>query len=308
VLEIRTHVRAQRLEGIKRPEILGQLVVELRHDALPDRFHRDLVADCGARELRNRVVGGIVHVESFRLSVRQADQFLIEPGRVRRRADLDGDVVVPIGMRFTWRRDAAVLRTRRRRSLEIDNDRVAHLHAAVFHRFVPRCALAKARQRFVHRSLVYLHVLLAEREPAVVARIDRRNGLEARCEFERLPLFDDHIADVRRVHRLHASRAQRLVDSAGDEAVGHVVQNLIAEALPHNFGRHLARTESRNACGAAVITRDLVDFGVDDRAGDFDDEALAGVADVYEFGFHDQGFKGSRFTGSRFTGSRFTGS
>ena len=64
-----------------------------------------------------------------------------------------------------------------------------------------------------------------------------------------------------------------------------VVENLIAEALAHDLRRHLAGTEARNPRGPAVVARDLVDLGVDDRARDLDDEVLPGVADVYEFGF-----------------------
>ena len=83
----------------------------------------------------------------------------------------------------------------------------------------------------------------SERQAAVVARIDGRHRLERRRELERLAFLDDDVADVGRVDRLDAAFAQRLVDRAGDEAVCHVVQNLIAEPLAHDLRRHLAGPE-----------------------------------------------------------------
>ena len=65
-----------------------------------------------------------------------------------------------------------------------------------------------------------------------------------------------------------------------------VVEDLVAEALPDDLGRNLARTEAGDAGGPAVVPRDLVDLGIDDGAGDFDDEVLLRIADVDELGFH----------------------
>ncbi len=65
-----------------------------------------------------------------------------------------------------------------------------------------------------------------------------------------------------------------------------VVQDLIAEPLADDLGRHLSRPEAWNPRRLAVVARDLVDLGVDDGAGDFDDEILLRVADVDELGFH----------------------
>ena len=120
----------------------------------------------------------------------------------------------------------------------------------------------------------------------VVAGIDRRHRVERRRELQRLAFFDDDVADVGRVDRLDAALAQRLVDGARDQTVRDVVQDLVAEPLPDDLGRHLARPEAGNPRRLAVVARDLVDLGVDDGAGDFDDEVLLRVADVDELGFH----------------------
>jgi hypothetical protein len=114
----------------------------------------------------------------------------------------------------------------------------------------------------------------------IVARLDRRHGFERRGERERLALLDDHVADVRRVDGLHATLAQRFVDRAGDEPVRDIVQDLIAEPLPDDLGGHLARPKPGNARGLAVVARDLVDLGVDDRARDLDEKVLLGIGDV----------------------------
>ena len=120
----------------------------------------------------------------------------------------------------------------------------------------------------------------------VVARLDRRHGLERRRELERLALFDDDVLDVGRVDRLDAALAQRLVDRARNQAVRDVVEDLVAKALAHDLGRHLAGPEAGNPRRLAVVARDLVDLGIHDVAVDLDDEVLLGVGDVYEFGFH----------------------
>jgi hypothetical protein len=64
------------------------------------------------------------------------------------------------------------------------------------------------------------------------------------------------------------------------------MQDLVAEPLANDLGRHLARPETGDARRLAVVARDLVDLGVDDRAVDLDDEVLLGVAYVNEFSFH----------------------
>ena len=49
-----------------------------------------------------------------------------------------------------------------------------------------------------------------------------------------------HVADVRRVDRLDAALAQRVVDGARDQVVRDVVEDLILEALLDDARRHLA--------------------------------------------------------------------
>jgi hypothetical protein len=110
-------------------------------------------------------------------------------------------------------------------------------------------------------------VLLRQREGAVVARIDGRHGLEGRRELQRLAFLDDDVADVGGIDRLDTFLAQGLVDRPGDQAVGDVVQDLVAEALPDDLRRHLAGPEAGDARRLAVVARDLVDLGVHYRAG-----------------------------------------
>ena len=91
----------------------------------------------------------------------------------------------------------------------------------------------------------------------------------------------------------------------------HVVEDLIAEPLPDDLRRHLPGPESRHARRLAVIAGDLVDFGVDHRARDLEDEVLLGLADVYEFSLHEmasgpQGFWLQGFGTSELRRPRFT--
>ncbi len=174
----------------------------------------------------------------------------------------------------------------RRRALEIEDDRVAHDHPAPFDRLVAGGAILQARERLIDGRVIDVGDLAAQGETRVVTRVDGRHRFEARGELERLAFLDHDVADIGSVDRLDAAFAQRLVDGTGDEAVCHVVQNLIAEALPDHLRWHLAGPEARNPCRPAVVAGDLVNLGVDHRARDFDDQVLTGVADVYEFSFH----------------------
>ena len=119
-----------------------------------------------------------------------------------------------------------------------------------------------------------------------VAEVERRHGLDGGRERERLSLFERDVLDVRRVHRLDAALLQRFIDGARNEAVHHVVEDLLLEPLLDERGRHLAGPEAGNARLLGVALGDAIDLGVDDVARDLDREGLLRVADVSEFGFH----------------------
>ena len=65
-----------------------------------------------------------------------------------------------------------------------------------------------------------------------------------------------------------------------------VVEDLIAKPLADDLGRYLAGAKTRHPRGATVVARDLVYFGVDNGARDFDDEIFLRVADVDKLCFH----------------------
>ena len=124
---------------------------------------------------------------------------------------------------------------------------------------------------------------------AYVPQLEGRDGVERRRELQRLPLFDDHVADVGRLDRLETALPQRVVDRARHQLVHDVVEDLVLEALLDDPRRHLARPEARDARGLAVVARHPIDLGIDRAAVDLHDEVLAGLADVDEFGLHVMG-------------------
>ena len=159
VLEIALDARAQRVEVLELPHVLRELVVELRHERVPDGFHRDRVLDGRAGELLDRVVLRITDVERL-FAPPQADQLLVEPGRIRRGADLDRDAIVLVGLRL-----AGVARVGSPAMTisgscfgtpcaQIHHDRIAVVDAAAFDRFVARRAFAQALQRLVDRRVL----------------------------------------------------------------------------------------------------------------------------------------------------------
>ncbi len=172
------------------------------------------------------------------------------------------------------------------RADEIQDDGVAVLNAPDRHGLETCRALAQVGQRLVYGGVTDRRALLVQGDRRVVARLDGRNRLERGGEFERLPLFDHDIPDVRRIDRLDAALAERFIHGPRDQPVRDVVQNLIAKTLAHDLGRHLARPEARHARGPAVVPRHLVYFRVDDRARDLDDEIFLRIADVNEFCLH----------------------
>ena len=168
----------------------------------------------------------------------------------------------------------------------VQEDGVAVLDPATLDRLVTSGAIAEPPERLFDGSGFDLHGLPSKCDARVVPGIDRRHRVERRGELQRLTLFDDDIANVGCVDRLDSALPQRIVHRAWDETVRNVVQDLIAEPLADDLGRHLSRTEAWNPRRLAVVAGDLVDLSVDDGAGDFDDEILLRVADVDELGFH----------------------
>ena len=137
-------------------EILRELVVERRHDALADRLDRHVVGDRRAR----RAPGSRSRPDSCTSNVfgspgLEADQRLVEAGRVGRGADVDRHV--RRGGRSAVRRrgspasSSAVAAAVRLRSMTTESP---VLDAAALDRLVARRPLAQARQRLVHGRVV----------------------------------------------------------------------------------------------------------------------------------------------------------
>ena len=206
----------------------------------------------------------------------EALQLVVESRRVGLAADLDDHVVVVVGL----------FARRRRLALDVERHGVAVLDAASFDRLEPRRAALQLASVF---STASSSSVTAGRRSEIVfqrARIDRRQRLERGGKCERLTFVERHVLHVRRVDGLEAALAQRFVDGARNEIVRDVVENLLAEPLLDERRRNLALTESGNARLPAVAARHAVDLGVDDVAGNFDGDALLGLAEIGEFGFH----------------------
>ncbi len=68
--------------------------------------------------------------------------------------------------------------------------------------------------------------------------------------------------------------------------MGDVVEDLRAEALTHDAGRHAAGTEAGQARRLGVVAGHAFDGRLDIPHGNLDRELPAGFVDVYEFCFH----------------------
>jgi hypothetical protein len=169
---------------------------------------------------------------------------------------------------------------------------VARSDAAVLDRLVPRRPLPQLLQRFLHRLVAHLRGLPRQPKLVAIARVDGRHRLERRRELERLPLLDDDVADVGRVHRLDALLAQRVVDGPRNQLMGHVMQDLLPKPLADQPLGNFSGTEPGNARGLRVVARNPVDLGIHLVAGDLHVQVLARFVDVDELCLHeDAGFE-----------------
>ena len=132
MLEVAADLRPQGVERLERTEVLRQLVVERRDDARADGLDRDVVGDGRARELLDSVVRGVSHVEGLRAAGVEADERLVEPGRIGGGADVDRDVVVAVGVGLAVGGRLTLVGPCRRRALEIEDDQSPIDHPAPF--------------------------------------------------------------------------------------------------------------------------------------------------------------------------------
>src|SRR5262249_50394707 len=103
---------------------------------------------------------------------------------------------------------------------------------------------------------------------------------------QRLTLVDRNIPDFRCLDRLHAALPQGVVDRAGDQVVGHVLEDLVLVTLLDDARRRLARPEARDACAPGVVAGPAVDFGVARVLRNLDAQFFSRFVDVDELGFH----------------------
>jgi hypothetical protein len=116
-------------------------------------------------------------------------------------------------------------------------------------------AIAQALQRAVHRLVVDRDRRALQRDRGQIAGLERRHGVEGRRERQRPPFLDRHVAHVRRVDRFHSAFAQRIVDRARNQVLGHVVEDLILEALLDDARRRLAGAEAGDPRLPGIVAR-----------------------------------------------------
>ena len=257
VLEILAHAGAQRVERLELAQVLRELVVELGQDAAFDPFHRHRIRDVGARQLPDRVVGWIVDVEALGRADLEAEQLLVEPGRIRFRAELDGDVLVRVGFPVGD-------------PLEIDRDRVAvgRRRALRPARSAPRDrAAAAARGRPLRRRRCSTACL-----SAIVVKSPGSNDGTVSNDAVNVSGWPSSITTSRMsgVSTASTPRSRSASSTArGTRSCSDVVEDLILEALLDDARRRLAGAEAGDARLARVVARDAIDLGVDHVAGEF---------------------------------------
>ena len=168
-LEVLAHPGPQGVEGLEVAEVFGELVVESRHDALADFLDRHRVGEIRVAHLGDRVVLREVDHERLGLADVHPDRLVVEPGRIDRGADLDPDVLVPVGLRV-WARAFV--------PLEIEDRRVATCDAAPLDGHGLRRTVAQPLEGGIDRRFLDRDIDLLDAERGEVARIDRGHCVE----------------------------------------------------------------------------------------------------------------------------------
>ena len=119
-----------------------------------------------------------------------ADHFGVEARRIRRRAELDADLLVLLGVAVLAVLVGAL-------ALEPDHHGVAGFDDAAFDRFEARVALAQALERLVDHLVVDRARRFGRLDGREVAGIETRHDVERRLEGQRLAFFEDQVLDVR---------------------------------------------------------------------------------------------------------------
>ena len=179
VLEVVPHARAQRLE---RLELARDPSRTRRRAPAATRRLMPFTVTCSTRrrvrQLRDRVVGGIVIVKSSSRPPR---------GRAAARRIPAGWPCAPsstVTSLCVCRRFAVAGRVRSRSTVSD----VAVDDAAAFDRLEARRAIAQPLQRLVHRLVVDLRRWATQRDGRVVAELERRQRVERRGERQRAAL------------------------------------------------------------------------------------------------------------------------
>ena len=279
----------QRVQRLELAHFLGEVVVERQQLLAPHALDRRVVVDRRAGQLLHLVLRRVGDGERSRLTGGRAGQLCVESGRVGFRAELERDVLHDLGLvvRPAGRSLAGNLdQSGAARPRQIQEQRVAGPGRPILHRMPPGGALPELLEGPIDGADFEHRRRLPQREPGVVARIDRREGLEVRDERERAALLEHHIFDVRRRHRLQAALPEGVSDQLGNQVVGDVIQDLLPVTLLHHRGGHFTRPEPGDPGSARVTLRHAVDFGVEDVGGNFEREVLAGIGDFGELGLH----------------------
>jgi hypothetical protein len=218
------------------------------------------------------------------VAARQAHDLGVEARRIAPGPDLHRDALEPLGIH----RGRALRDGSQRAPHEIEREHVARPARPIVDGIEAGVPLAQALEHRVDRLVGHLDALPPQRQRREIDRVNRRHRLEHGREGERLALLERQVADVGRVDRVERPLAERVVEQPGHELVRHVVQDPVAEPLPDDRGRRLARAEPGHAGRARVVARHAGDLGLDRVGGDLEHDLLLGRADVDDLCLHER--------------------
>src|SRR5271157_1711635 len=258
---LRLHALAQAIAKlIQRGEfgaqLLGEVVVQLRHAAALDSFDIHLV---GHRFARQPLVGEVVRILHFEAPLLACLGATQVPGELRNRVfttDLDHHLVhfhrLGVGLAILWR------------AVETDHGEVPiRQRALLFYRAICRLPLAQVVEGALDLFLGNLRRQFLNADVVVGCDFELRQYLEDRLERQRLTLMQVKIGHARLRHRLQVLLLCLLAEIARHQGFDNLALDLIGEALADDGSRDLALAKARNARLLLIAEQDGVSLCAD---------------------------------------------
>ena len=237
---------------VTHAQCLGKVSIDFRQNGFIHLLDSDVETDRLPREILGEVISREGHLEGFGLTGLEADHGIFEIGQHRAFTENEGII---LGL-------AALERLTILLAEEIDSHAIT-LGGGTIDRLITDALLAQHLQRTVHFRRTDLQRDTLDLHGTEVVDGDFGINLEDRREFQMRGAFAGLRLDVRRTGHAQLLIADGLAERLAQRFTQRFVTRLNPILLPHDVGRHLARTEAGHLDVLADFAQLLVDLLVE---------------------------------------------